>query len=191
MLTITDKARAKLDEFAEQAEVDDLALRVAIIGRGAKGFQYDLQFISAADKQESDVSFELEGVNLLIDEKSVDYLAGSTLDFVESLMGGGFNFDNPNPLWLDPVAQAVQEVMLEEVNPAVAMHGGQVDLIDVKDGEAIISFGGGCQGCGMVDVTLRQGVEVMIMDKDPEITRIVDATDHAAGMNPFFTPSVA
>lgn len=99
MLTITDKARAKLDEFAEQAEVDDLALRVAIIGRGAKGFQYDLQFISAADKQESDVSFELEGVNLLIDEKSVDYLAGSTLDFVESLMGGGFNFDNPNPLW--------------------------------------------------------------------------------------------
>ena len=98
----------------------------------------------------------------------------------------GFKFDNPKSRWDDPVAQAVQDVLDKEVNPAVASHGGQVELVTVEDGAAILSFGGGCQGCGMVDVTLKQGVEVAIVNAVPEITAVRDVTDHAAGENPYF-----
>ena len=187
MLTITDLAKEKLAGFAAQADgADTLVLRVAIVGRGANGFQYDLQLISQKDAPEDDVVCEVDGVVVSIAAKSVVHMDGATLDFKESLMGGGFHFDNPNPLWADPTEQAVAEVIESKVNPAVASHGGTVSLVGVDDGQAVISFGGGCQGCGMADVTLKQGIEVMIMDEVEGITGVVDITDHAAGTNPFY-----
>ena len=101
-------------------------------------------------------------------------------------MGGGFSFDNPNPMWVDELSQKVAEIINSEVNPAVASHGGVVELVGVDEDKAIIAFGGGCQGCGMADVTLKQGVEVMIKEKVPEIIQVIDSTDHAAGTNPFY-----
>ena len=101
-------------------------------------------------------------------------------------MGGGFSFDNPNPMWVDELSQKVAEIINNEVNPAVASHGGVVELVGVDENKAIIAFGGGCQGCGMADVTLKQGVEVMIKEKVPEIVEVIDSTDHAAGTNPFY-----
>ena len=101
-------------------------------------------------------------------------------------MGGGFSFENPNPLWIDDVSKAVAEVISNQVNPLVASHGGHVDLVGVDGGNAMISFGGGCQGCGMVDVTLKEGIEVMITEEVPEITAVIDMTDHDAGANPFY-----
>ncbi|MEC9393675.1 MAG: NifU family protein, partial [Candidatus Thermoplasmatota archaeon] len=98
----------------------------------------------------------------------------------------GFSFDNPNPLWVDELSQKVADIINNEVNPAVASHGGVVELVGVDDNKAIIAFGGGCQGCGMADVTLKQGVEVMIKEKIPEIIEVIDSTDHAAGTNPFY-----
>ena len=89
-------------------------------------------------------------------------------------------------MWADPKEQAVAEVIESKVNPAVASHGGTVSLVGVDDGQAVISFGCGCQGCGMADVTLKQGIEVMIMDEVEGITGVVDITDHAAGTNPFY-----
>ena len=101
-------------------------------------------------------------------------------------MGGGFSFENPNPLWIDEVSKSVAEVIESQVNPLVASHGGHVDLVGVDDGKAMIAFGGGCQGCGMVDVTLKEGIEVMITVGVPGITAVVDMTDHDAGTNPFY-----
>ena len=103
-------------------------------------------------------------MTVFVGARSALYLDGTTLDYKETLMGGGFNFENPNPLWIDDLSRAVAEIIAEQVNPVVATHGGHVDLIGVDDGKAIIAFGGGCQGCGMVDVTLKQGVEVMITE---------------------------
>jgi len=102
------------------------------------------------------------------------------------LMGSGFAFDNPNPMWVDELSKKVAEIINSEVNPAVASHGGVVELVGVDENKAIIAFGGGCQGCGMADVTLKQGVEVMIKEKVPEIVEVIDSTDHAAGTNPFY-----
>ncbi len=186
MLSITPKAREMLDSFAEQADQDDISLRVEIIGRGPTGFQYDLQFVSAEGGAEDDLIVEVEGMKVRVAARSVQYLDGSTLDFKETLMGGGFSFDNPNPMWVDELSKKVAEIINNEVNPAVASHGGVVELVGVDEDKAIIAFGGGCQGCGMADVTLKQGVEVMIKEKVPEISEVIDSTDHAAGTNPFY-----
>ena len=186
MLAITPKAREMLDSFAEQADQGELSLRVEIVGRGPKGFQYDLQFVTADGGSEDDYINEVDGITVRIAARSVQYLDGSTLDFKETLMGGGFSFENPNPMWVDELSQKVAEIINNEVNPAVASHGGVVELVGVDENKAIIAFGGGCQGCGMADVTLKQGVEVMIKEKVPEIVEVIDSTDHAAGTNPFY-----
>ena len=179
MLSISPKAREMLDQFAEQAdESNEMLLRVEIVGRGPNGFQYDLQFVSSDDRKDDDVELELEEMRVLVAARSVQYLEGATIDYKETLMGGGFSFDNPNPLWVDELSKAVAEIIASEVNPVVASHGGHVDLIGVDSGKAIIAFGGGCQGCGMVDVTLKQGVEVMIKDSVPGISEVVDAVSY-------------
>jgi multidrug efflux pump subunit AcrB len=87
---------------------------------------------------------------------------------------------------LGGASAAVQRVLDEEINPAVASHGGVVTLIDVKGSTAYIQLGGGCQGCGMASVTLTQGIEVVIKESVPEILKVVDVTDHASGENPYF-----
>ena len=86
-------------------------------------------------------------------------LAGATIDLDPAVTGGGLRIDNPNEGWQDPVASAVQEVLDRQINPGVGSHGGMVTLVEVKDGTAYMRFGGGCQGCAAVDVTLKQGVE--------------------------------
>ena len=89
----------------------------------------------------------------------------------------------------DVIRARVQQVLDERINPAVASHGGRVGLIDVRGNSVFIQMGGGCQGCGMADVTLKQGIEVEIRAAVPEVGEILDSTDHAAGRNPYYTPS--
>ena len=89
----------------------------------------------------------------------------------------------------EEIRSRVWEVLETRINPAVAMHGGIVQLIDVQGNTVFIQMGGGCQGCGMADVTLKQGVEVEIRAAVPEVGEILDSTDHAAGRNPYYTPS--
>tara|TARA_B100000287_G_C20588980_1_gene763434 strand:- start:708 stop:1292 length:585 start_codon:yes stop_codon:yes gene_type:complete len=187
MIGITDKAKEMLLQFQQKADDDiERVLRVEIIGRGEKGFRYDLNLVDLQEKEESDIACEVDGMTVLIAERSAQYMEGATLDFVETLMGGGFQFENPNPMWVDEISVAVAEVIQTDVTPMVASHGGTVELLGVDGDKAIIAFGGGCQGCGMVDVTLKQGIEVVIQQKVPSITSIVDATDHEAGSNPFY-----
>jgi len=83
----------------------------------------------------------------------------------------------------------VADLFEAEINPAIARHGGFVELLDVQDGVVMLRMGGGCQGCGMADVTLRQGIEAALRQRVPEVAGIVDATDHASGTNPYVTAS--
>ena len=94
----------------------------------------------------------------------------------------------PKPGLESPVGLGVQRVLAERVNPAVASHGGYIALVDVQEDTAYIRLEGGCQGCGMADVTLKQGVEREILQAVPEITRVLDVTDHAGGSNPYYQP---
>ena len=87
------------------------------------------------------------------------------------------------------IREKIQYLVDSAINPAVAGHGGVVSLVDVKDKMVYLQMGGGCQGCGMADVTLKQGIETMIREEVPEIVDIIDVTDHATGQNPYFTAS--
>ncbi|MGH7479250.1 MAG: iron-sulfur cluster assembly accessory protein [Candidatus Methylomirabilales bacterium] len=189
MLTITDAAKKKILALFEGEEQKDLALRVAIRGRGPGGFRYELQFVGAEERGAEDTVVNAGGFDVLVDPDSAPNLKGATVDFLDGVTESGFKVDNPNPLWTDPKAQAVQEAIDSQINPGVASHGGHVALLDVKDDIAYIALGGGCQGCGMADVTLKQGIEVLLKEAVPEIRQVIDTTDHAAGKNPFYQPS--
>ncbi len=190
MLTITDLALSKILELMKQEEhPESIALRVSIAGRGAGGFSHELQFVGVQERTPEDTVVDAGGVQVFVDAASAEHLKGATIDFVEGLYSSGFKIANPNPPWTDPTAQAVQDVIDHKINPGVAGHGGFVTLLDVKGAVAYISLGGGCQGCGMADVTLKQGIEVMIKEAVPVITQVVDTTDHAGGANPYYQPS--
>jgi len=189
MLTVTDAARTKVLELMQSQGRAGLHLRAAIAGRGPGGFQYRLGFVGDEEREAGDQVIEAGGFKVLVDAQSAPNLEGASIDFVEGPQGSGFKVDNPNPLWRDPHALAVQQVLDTEINPAVASHGGWVALLEVKDDVAYIQLGGGCQGCGMVDVTLKQGIEVRIREAVPAIREIIDTTDHAGGKNPYFQPA--
>lgn len=189
LVRVTDGARAKIAALLAAESRPGLALRMAIAGRGPGGFQYRLGFVPPEERRPDDLVWDAGGFEVYVDPASAPSLRGAAIDYVEGPQGSGFKIDNPNPLWSDPLAQAVQKVLDEEINPAVAAHGGHVTLLEVKDSRAYIQLGGGCQGCGMVDVTLKQGIEVRVRELVPAITEIVDTTDHAGGSNPYYRPS--
>lgn len=189
MITVTDAAREKILNVMQENDKSDHALRIAILGRGPGGFQYSMRFVEVKDGDERDLRQSFEGLEILIDAQSKDKLEGSTIDYLKDDFSEGFVIENPNPLWDDPLSQTVQDVLDKEINPAIASHGGFVSLLEVKDGTAYVAFGGGCVGCGMVSVTLKQGVETTLLDAVPDIKAVVDTTDHASGTNPYYQPS--
>jgi Fe/S biogenesis protein NfuA len=189
MITVTDTARKKILELMSAEKKDGLALRFGIRGRGPGGFEYRLAFVGPEEHAADDVVTDFDGLQVRIDPASQPSLNGATIDYIERPGEAGFHIENPNPLWADPLAQTVQRVFDEEINPAVAAHGGHVTLLDVRDGVVYVRLGGGCQGCGMADVTLRQGIEVRLRQVVPEIKELVDATDHAGGANPYYQPA--
>jgi Fe/S biogenesis protein NfuA len=150
---------------------------------------FRLRFVADGQEEPTDVITEFDGFNIYIDPESVSYVDEVTVDFVESLAGRGFKIENPNkvPSHLKgTIAEKIQAIIEDKINPQIASHGGHLSLLDVKEATAYVKFGGGCQGCGMADVTLKQGVEVLIREACPEIEEILDVTDHADGKNPYF-----
>ncbi len=185
-ITFTTSAAMKVLEFAESTEQpDDIALRVYVQG-GRTSYEYGFKF---DERRENDVVVPQEGFELLVDGFSFHLLRGAAVDFVQSMSGGGFSVDNPNEPnpSSDPLFARVQRFIDDQVNPGVQTHGGHVTLLEVKEGIAYVELGGGCQGCGMVDVTLKQGIERMLKEQIPEIESVYDTTDHASGSNPYFT----
>ena len=190
LLTLTEAAVEKIKHLQEARDRDGMAVRVAVREDGPAAFAYTLQFVSEDDGTAEDETVDVAGVRLIVDRESVPRLEGATIDFVEKVSGSGFSFDNPNqpPLLKDPIAARVHRVIQEQVNPGVAQHGGHVTLLDVRDGKVYVQLGGGCQGCGMVDVTLKQRIETTIRQEVPEIAEVLDTTDHASGTNPYYQP---
>lgn len=188
MLTLTDIAKEQVRMAMEDEERNDLALRVAISGRGPGGFRYQMDLVGPEERRDDDVVVDLGDFQLFVDAESAPNLEGATIDYLRRLSEAGFKFDNPNSPWSDPKAIEVQRVIDEQINPQIASHGGFVTLLDVKGDTAYISMGGGCQGCGMADVTLKQGIQTMILEAVPSIEQVLDSTDHAAGTNPYYAP---
>ena len=188
MLTITELAQKQVAEAMKDEERDDLALRISITDRTGGGFRYLMDLVGLDEARPGDAVVETDTFKVYVDSESAPDLEGTTIDFVTRLSESGFKFENPNSAWGDSVAADVQRILDDQINPQIAAHGGFVTLLEVKDETAFITMGGGCQGCGMADLTLKQGVEQAILDAVPTVTRVLDSTDHAAGTNPYYAP---
>src|SRR3954447_4787948 len=164
------------------------AIRVGIAGRGPAGFNYSMALEEDAQPAACEAVQDEGDFKILLDGESLEKLRGATVDFVGQLVGGGFKIDNPNSVWDDPIAADVQKLIDTQINPGVASHGGYVELLDVKDNRVFVRMGGGCQGCGMASVTLKQGVEALLRQQFPDLS-VVDTTDHAGGENPYYQPA--
>ena len=205
VLEVTDQARAAVLE--ERASVEDgerMALWLEVSGVVAGSFTYDMWFQLASDAAPDDAVHHHDDLPIVVVSQSVERLRGARLD-VAGDEGGGLVIVNPNPPpraaaspamgdrppadLSGPVAQRVLAVLEQQVNPAIAAHGGFAELVAVEEEVAYLRLSGGCQGCGLAQVTLSQGIAVAIEESVPEITRVVDVTDHAHGANPFYEPS--
>ncbi|MEJ2502046.1 MAG: NifU family protein [Gemmatimonadota bacterium] len=188
MLEFTDTAREMVLQFA--AGMEDPRLRVAIHGSPFAP-QYEFALVEE-EPGDTDRVVPMDGFAVLIDEASAARIQGSTVAWVEGEGGTGFEVRNPNVRKLGegtptgPLAERVQQVLETQVNPAVASHGGNIALVDVDQSDVYLELGGGCEGCGMARVTLKQGVEKMLREAIPDIGQVIDVTDHAAGSNPYY-----
>jgi Fe/S biogenesis protein NfuA len=189
-ITLTDAAREKIASIQKAQNRLDAALRVTVHKDGLAAYRYDLRLVDRGDKLDSDQVVERGGIQVYIDPESLARFRGATLDFVSDVSGTGFKIDNPNrpPAASDPLVARIQKIFDEKINPEVASHGGRISLIDVKDGKVYIQMGGGCQGCGMADVTLKQGIATTLKQEIPEIKAVLDSTDHDSGTNPYYRP---
>jgi Fe/S biogenesis protein NfuA len=205
MLTVTPTARATvLDVLANESEAETLALWLEVSGVNDGAYAYDMYFQALSDASGGDVVQQDDELPVVIPQASVDRIEGATLDFVTDADGeGGLVIVNPNTPppptpssaggpgldVSDPLVRRVVTVLDEEVNPSIAAHGGRADLVGVENGTAYLRLSGGCQGCGMAKATLSQGIEVLLREAIPELTGIVDVTDHAEGTNPYYEPA--
>ena len=186
LLTVSPSAREKIDGVRTFNDFPDAVLRVRVLAKEGPRFRYEIALEDPRERAADDLAVEIDGLTVVADPTSAADLAGATIDLDPEITGGGLRIDNPNEGWQDPLARAVQDILDRQINPGVGSHGGMVSLVDVKDGTAYMRFGGGCQGCAAVDVTLKQGVETAIRAAVPAITAIVDVTDHEAGANPYY-----
>lgn len=197
LVDLTEEARLRIRSSLRSAAPPRTHLRIRVIP-GPTRFEYRLQGLTREHVQDDDLTFEEDGFTLVVDPDSAARLQGARVDYRESLLESGFRFDNPNapqspvlpegerPDLRGPVPDRVRMLLDSEINPAIAAHGGHVRLVDVRDGQVFLAFGGGCHGCGMVDVTLKQGIERRIREVVPEVVEVVDTTDHSTGENPYY-----
>lgn len=177
--------QAAIDGYPEPVA----GLRLKIVGRSGQGFDHVLTIVEQGAEPAGDVVVDADGLHVFVEGENATKLDGVAVHY-ESKGGNvsGLEFDNPNPVWDNPLEERVQILFDEYVNPGIAAHGGVVTLLAVEGDKAYIEMGGGCAGCGMANVTLKQGIEVAVKEHVPEITEVVDTTDHAAGTNPYYQP---
>jgi Fe/S biogenesis protein NfuA len=199
LLTVTDTARDKILELrAQEEDPDGLGLRIEVTGVRGVDYTYDLTFdpIAEADTGAGDVVEKSGDLPVIIPSESIDALRGATLDLPATGNQAGLVLRNPNRP--DPLsgahleltgtpAEKVQQLLEGQINPALASHGGYAQLDRVEGEVAYVTMGGGCQGCAVSAMTLREGIARSIKEAIPEITDVQDITDHAQGENPYYT----
>ncbi len=152
LVQFTAGAKERIIAFMTEDEADDLAVRVSISNPSPVAPEYEMALVGEGERQSDDTSFETDGFSVLVDCESAKIIRGTTIDWVETVEGSGFRFDNPNikPLGSEPLtgplAERVQKVLEERINPGVATHGGTITLVDVRDNVVYLRMGGGCQG---------------------------------------------
>ncbi|MFV1961019.1 MAG: NifU family protein [Acidimicrobiia bacterium] len=172
---------------------DEFALSVEVTGFSGSQFSYELAFVPLADRKDGWIEERHGDLAIIFPETDIEKLEGSTLELTDQ----GLAMNNPNspesPAMSapkgdlsGPLVDRVNQVISEQVNPAIASHGGGAELVSVDGTIAYLRLFGGCQGCGLAEVTLKQGIEKIILEAIDELTQVVDVTDHASGDDPYY-----
>ncbi len=206
IITLTPEAHRIVREALDQEpDPASLSLWLEVRGVNAGAFIYDLFFQATSDASDGDEVQADGDVTVVVPAGSVDRLRGARLEWSDE-GDGGLVLVNPNTPTLEEVSPGVPPEILaagitshlalrtiavleQAVNPSIAGHGGRADLIglDEEVGIAYLRLSGGCQGCAMSQMTLKQGIETTLLEEVPELTRVIDVTDHATGDNPFYS----
>ena len=199
MIQISPAARERIQGFVSAQVVQDPALRIEL----EKGPQspltrsYLISLVEREDREKTEIAINVDGIRVFLNLDTSNLLSGAVVDWVEEEGSSGFRVHDPKArpapvreapalAISGPMAERVQRVIDEVINPGIAAHGGFVELVDVSDDTLYLRMGGGCQGCAASAATLRQGIERMVRQEVPEIENIIDVTDHAAGATPYY-----
>lgn len=199
MIEITPAARSQIQSFVDQAVVQDPALRIELdrTNQSPLTRNYAISLVERDDRERTEIAINVDEIRVFLNLDTSNLLSGATIDWVEENGTAGFRVEDPkareqakmqkSELRLSgPMAERVQAVFDDVINPAIASHGGYVELVDVDDDTLYLRMGGGCQGCAASAATLRMGIERMVREQVPEIQDIIDVTDHTAGVNPYY-----
>jgi Fe/S biogenesis protein NfuA len=201
LIAITDKAHEKVLGFrAGVPDGERQAMWLEVIGQQSGEWTYNIALKPLDAAGPGDHVQTVGDLAIVVPAGDVERVRDALVDWSDDLMSGGLVVVNPNkpdpespaiggraPADLSgPVPQRVQQVIEQQINPAIAAHGGSAELVAVEEDTAYVRLGGGCVGCGMASVTLGQGIEVAILEAVPEVNQVIDVTDHASGTNPYF-----
>lgn len=191
MLNITDAAVQYLAELLAKQNVPGMSVRVFITQPGTPYAETCLAYCRPEEVNANDEIMDLDDLRVYLDKQSVLYMEDAKIDFAKDKMGGQLTIKAPNAKMPkvtgdSPLDEQITYILYNEVNPGLASHGGEVKLVEVtEDGLAILEFGGGCQGCSAVDVTLKEGIEKTLLEKLPQLKGVRDVTDHTQADNAY------
>ena len=191
MIQISESAQSHFRRLIEREALPGLGVRLSALHPGTPRADVRLEFAEPGDLQGDEWAVDCEGFTLWLDAGSVQFLDGAEIDYTTQATGGQLQIRAPRIKGVAPeddasLVERVRWVVEHEINPQLAQHKGHVSVREVTaDGVVVLSFGGGCHGCGMADVTLKQGIEKTLLEKVPGVTAVRDATDHATGSAPY------
>jgi Fe/S biogenesis protein NfuA len=197
MIQLSESAQAHFRRLIEREALPGLGVRLSAVHPGTPRADVRLEFAEPADLGGDEWAIDCEGFTLWIDAASAPYLDAAEIDYTQQATGGQLQIRAPKikgeaPADSASLVERVRWVVEHEVNPQLAQHRGHVAVEEVTaDGAVYLRFGGGCHGCGMADVTLKQGIEQTLMTRVPGVTAVRDATDHATGAAPYIPRDAA
>lgn len=192
MIEISASAQSYLRELLAKQEEQDVGIRVFVAQPGTPHAETCIAYCRPGEEQTGDMPVAYDGFTAWFEERSIPYLEEAVVDFQSDQMGGQLTIKAPNArvpkVGPDaPLEDRINYVLYNEINPGLASHGGVVTLVEVVEGSvAVLEFGGGCQGCAAVDITLKNGVERSLLEQIPELTAIRDVTDHTVTENAYY-----
>ena len=192
IINITKSAEEYLAKLIQDKNETDLSIRIFISDPGTPKAETCLAYCKPDEAMPDDMILNLELINVNLEKRSLPFLKDAEVNFDNDTFGGQLTIKAPNARLPNisadsPVEDRINYVIYNEINPMLESHGGEVSLVEFNDhGEAVLQFGGGCQGCGMVDVTLKDGIEKTLIEQIPEVTGVKDTTDHSIDDNAYY-----
>ncbi len=190
-ITITETAQKYLKQLLAKQDVEGVGVRLFVNQPGTPNAETCLAYCKPGEAKSTDLMLTLDAFTCHVEASSERFLEEAVVDFAEDKLGGQLTIKAPNAKVPrvnadSPLNERINYVLQTEINPGLASHGGMVSLIEINDNVAILQFGGGCQGCGMVDMTLKDGVERTLLDAIPDLKGVRDVTDHSVRENAYY-----